>query len=694
MSIKFATAQAVPETIQLVGGWYTLGSELLRPPGTVRDSQNFEAVPDRTTGGYALIGGYERFDGRPKPSNASFSIVQLLSFTNVPTTGQTLTGGTSGSTGVIVAIGVNFLILTKLSASFLDNETVSVGATPIGTTTAVNTILSPLASAQYAAAAADIYRADIEEVFGEGPIQGVIEADLDGTGEVTYAFRSDGLVTKAYKSTTGGWVNVPFDHEISFTAGGAAVPAEGSTLTRGGVTATIKRVVLQDGAWSSNDASGRLIIGTPSGGNFTAGAATITGGINVTLSGAQTAITFAPGGLFEFDIGRFKVNGTKRRIYGCDGVNRGFEFDGTVMVPITTGTASDTPKHVKIHKDHLFFAFDSSAINSGIGRPYEWTADSGALETSVGDTITNFISQGGNEDTAVLGITTSSNTHFLYGKTAASWHLVSTNKGIGGTHYSAQQLEQGYWFSHAGVVNIRTTDTFGDFMQSSLTAGIPEFIAAQRARPMFSVTHHTKHQYRVYFNDGQALYTTIVNGKPIGNMRMIFPRSFSCGWGSKTSGNEERVLVGDSSNGYVYEMDIGSSFDGELIDAYLTLNKHVSRGHRAKKKYSSMSFELQGSFYATFQLGYTLTHNSPQVLQPGTSTYESSFSGAPAWDSFVWDAFTWDGATVSPTESDVRGTGFTFQPTIRTSSNYVKPFTISSITLHVTPLRNIKKMGR
>lgn len=692
MPIQFATPQAVPETIQLVGGWYTLGSALIAPPGTVRDSQNFEAVPDRT-GGYALIGGYERFDGQPKPSAASFSIVQLLSFTNLPTVGQTLTGGTSGATGVIVAIGVNFLVLTKVSAAFDDNEPVTVGATPIGTTTTISTTLSPLASAQYLAAAADVYRADIDEVPGEGPVQGVIEANLDGSGEVVYAFRSDGSNTLLYKSSSSGWVLVPFEYEVSFTAGGAAVPAEGTTLTQGGVTATIKRVVLQDGEWADSDGAGRFIIGAPSGGNFAAGAATI-GAINVTLSGAQTAITLSPGGLFEFDIGNFQGQASSRRIYGCDGANRGFEFDGTVFVPITTGTASDTPKHVKVHKTHLFFSFDSSAIHSGIGLPYKWTADSGALEIPVGDTITNFISQGGNETTAVLAITTPSNTHFLYGKSAASWNLISLNKGLGGTHYSAQQLEQGYWFSHSGVTNVAATDRFGDFVQSSLTPGIPQFIETQRARPMFGVTHHTKHQYRVYFNDGQALYTTIVNGKPFGSMRMVFPHTFSCGWGSKTSANEERVLVGASTTGYVYEMDIGSSFDGAVLDAYLTLNKNSSKGHRTKKKYGSLSFELQGNFYATFQLSYTLSHNSALVNQPGSATYDSSFSSAPAWDSFTWDTFTWDGATVSPTESDVRGTGFNFQPTIRTSSTYVKPFTISTITLHVTPLRNIKKMGR
>jgi len=690
--IQFATPPSIPETIQLSGGWYTLSSPLIIPPGAINDSQNWEVVAD-PSGGYALIGGYERFDGRPKPSDASYTIVQVDAFDSMPSVGNTLEGDVTGATGVIIAIGANYMVLTKLTGSFSDSEDLLVGATTIGTATTPSISLTPLEAAQFRALAADAYRDDIDPIPGSGPVQGVVEADLDGNGEVVYAFRSNGTNTLLYKSSSSGWTNIPFNFEVSFTAGGASAPADGATLTQGGVTATIKRVMLQDGEWADSDAVGRFIIGTPSGGNFAAGAATI-GGINVTLSGAQTQITLSPGGLFEFDIGNFIGASSGRRIYGCDGVNRGFEFDGTVFAPITTGFSSDVPKHVKVHKKHLFFAFNSSIGHSGIGFPYKWTADSGALEIGCGDTITNFISQSGNADTAVLGVTTRSNTHFLYGTSAANWNLISYNNGVGGAHYTAQLLEQGYWFSGSGIVNVRTTSAFGDFMQSSMTSRIPQFVVAQRSKNMFAVTHHTKHQYRVYFNDGQALYTTIVNGRSLGSARISLPHTFSCGWGSKTSSLSERVLVGGTTTGHVYEMDIGSSCDGEVLESYLTLNQNSSNAHRLKKKYSAISFDLQGNYYAAFQFGYSLTHSSALVNQPANVSYQSNFSGAPNWDEFVWDNFTWDGSTVSPTEGDVRGTGFNLQPTIRTSATYVYPFTVSSITLHSTKLRPIRKLGR
>ena len=97
------------------GGWDQLTPILSLKPGTLKDVQNFEVVP---TGGYARIGGYERFDGRPKPSNASSSVLQVASFTNTPSVGQTLTGFSSGATGVIAYVGANYLVLTKQSLTF------------------------------------------------------------------------------------------------------------------------------------------------------------------------------------------------------------------------------------------------------------------------------------------------------------------------------------------------------------------------------------------------------------------------------------------------------------------------------------------------------------------------------------------------------------------------------------------------
>ena len=60
-------------------------------------------------------------------------------------------------------------------------------------------------------------------------------------------------------TSAAGWVLVPLMEQISFTAGTTAY-TEGSTLTQGAVSSTVKRVVLESGTWGGGTAAGRLII--------------------------------------------------------------------------------------------------------------------------------------------------------------------------------------------------------------------------------------------------------------------------------------------------------------------------------------------------------------------------------------------------------------------------------------------------
>lgn len=679
--IKFSKQNIVPDIVALRGGWDTVTSVIAAQPGIIRDGINFD-ISTAESGGYTRIPGYERFDGRPSPSAASFSLVQVAIFQNVPTIGQTLTGFTSGATGVIVAIGSNYLAVTKVTGSFTNTEVVKVGATVIGTTVPLTVTLSALTTAQYSALAAEQYRTDIGPVPGSGPVRGVFGLTVSGVDNI-YAFRDNvgATATILHKATSSGWTVVPFYYEVAFTLGGATAPAEGATLTQGGVTATIKRIVWASGDWTANTAAGQFVITAPGGGNFAAGAAVI-GGINVTLSGIQTAIAFSVGGTFEFVNDNF-IGSTKGiRTYGCDGVNYGFEFDGDVLAFIRTGFSPDNPKHVKVHKKHLFYAFTSSVAHSGIGFPYKWTSVDGASEIGCGNTVTNFISQEGDASSAVLVITTIDNTHFLYGTGVGNWNKIAHDKGIGGAHYSGSRLDQGYWLSSSGIVNVRAAQVFGDFTQSTLSVAIPDFIAAQRTKPMFGLNNHSRSQYRLYFNDGLGLHVTVVNGKLRGLAKVSFPNAMYCGWSGKLSSLNEATYCGAASGGYVYKMDTGPSFDGQALDAYITLNPNSMKTPRWIKDYHGASLEMSGNFYANVQFGYALGYNSPNLLQAPIRSYDSGFSGAPLWDNVIWDAFSWDGVTSGPTEVDVRGEGVNIQPTIRCTTNYINSFTISSITFH------------
>ncbi len=695
MPIKFASARAKQPNVQydyvpFKGGLDQLTPTLAAGPGIIRDSQNFEVSANKG-GGYSRIAGYERFDGRPSPSDASYTLIQIASFTNVPTVGQTLTGGTSGATGVILAVAASYLILTKIVGTFTTSEAVTVGATPIGTTTPITTNLNQKTHAQYTQLAADNYRADIGAVPGAQAILGVVAMVVNSV-DVVYAFRNNAGSTNVeiYKSTTGGWVLVPFYNEVSFTAGGVATPGDGATLSQGGNTAIVKRIVLESGSWAAGTAAGRFIVVTPAPGNFAAGAATVNG-IAVTLSGAQTAITRPAGGKFEFEVGTFSGQVTSTKIYGCDGVGYGFEFDGDVYVPIHTGAAIDNPKHVKIHRNQLFWSYGSSVIHSAVGFPYKYAALDGASEIAVGDTVTNFITQPGSNSGPSLVITTENKTFVLYGTSAATWNLVQMSQGVGGVGYTAQTLNQAYWLDKPGVVNLYTTQNFGDFAQSTITENIPNVIAEHSTDLVVGVVNRAKSQYRLlYGNSAFGLYITIVNGKVLGMATVKFAEGMYSAWNSTTVNGVERIYCGSIDSGYVYRMDVGSSFDGEAIPAYLTLNWNATRSPRVIKRYRRASLEITGNFYAAVSFGYALGYNTSDLVQPQNTEYETGFGGVAHWDEVFWDAFTWDGSTVLPTEVQLRGSAVNIQPYISSTTNYIMPFTISSMMLHYTARRGVR----
>lgn len=667
------------------GGWDLSTPTLSLKPGAVRDCRNFEVSP---TGGYTRIGGYERFDGRPSPSDGIYAIVQVASFTNTPSVGQTLTGFSSGVTSIIIAVAANYMVVTKTSGSYTEGETVKVGGTVIGVQTATTASITAKLNAQYLNLAADNYRADIAAVPGSGPVRGVALYN-----DVLYAFRDNagGTAVDMHKSSAGGWVQVAFEYEVDFSNANTSV-GDGDTLTQGGVTATIRRVVVQTGTLLSGTNTGRLVISVAAGGNFAAGAATTTGAGALTLGGAETAITLATGGKFEFDKANFFGQASGLRLYGADGVNRMFEFDGTYFVPIETGNTPDNPKHLAALKNHLFYSIGSSAFSSGIGNPYNHTSTAGASEHATGDTVTGFLVQPGAQTSGAMAIFGRNNVFMIYGTSAVDWNMVNYSPGVGALDYTVQQMAQGFFLDDRGVTSLKTSQAYGNFDQATLTNNINKFIQSKRALVAYSTVSRERSQYRLLFSDGYALYATIVNGKYLGGMQVLFENPAYCACEGEMADGTEVLFFGAATGGYVYQLDKGSSFDGAAPNEYMVFNWNHADSPRTLKRWRKCSVEMQGDSYAEINFGYSLAYGSTEEMQPGTANYASNFSSS-SWDGsgIPWDGyFVWDGRTISPTEVAMEGTSENVQITISSDLDYLYPYTINSMILHYTPRRGVR----
>lgn len=678
-----ATGQPFP------GGLDLTTPTLRLQPGALRDVLNYECAP---FGGYSRVDGYERVDGHAAPSSAVYSLVQVVAFTNIPTVGQVVTQATSGATGMIVAVvtaPTPYIAVTKVTGVFDSTHALTTpGPVAVGTATTLMVALDARTKAIYTAAAADAYRALIAAVPGSGPVRGVVAMAFGGVDNL-YAFRDNagGTAEVLWKTSAAGWVVVPFLDTVSFTAG-TTEPFDGEVLTQGGVTATIQRVVWQTGAWAGS-AAGQFVIGAPAGGNFAAGAATTSGGSTITLSGAQTVIGMLPGGRFLFDKANFSGQAVTRRIYGADGVNPAFEFDGTTLVPIATGLSPDRPAHIRAHKNFLFVSQDASLLHSAAGLPFRWSSVDGAGEIATGDTVTGLITLPGSQTTATLGVFLRGNTAFLYGTDPTTFNFVTFNTGIGAVPFSIQNLFDTFFLDDLGAVTLKTTLNYGNFLPTTLTKNILPFIARERGNLLASSVNRSKSQYRLYFNDGYALYATILNQQYIGAGLLLTPVAFNCIDTTNLITDTEVTYAG-GMDGFVYELDQGTSYDGAAIPAYFVTAWDAIKSPRILKRFRAASIEVQGGSFAEINYGYQIGYNSDQLAQLPAIDEVLNLGAVPHWDNFVWDAFTWDGGGLTPTDVDETGTAENIRVTISSGTNYIAAYTVNSIIHHYSMRRGMR----
>lgn len=654
------------------------------PPGVCRAASNFE---HSITGGYTRIAGYDRYDGRPNPSDATYLLLTITVSAAI-NIGDTITGNSSAATGKVIAIDGDQYAVTRVSGTFLVNEIVKVGGVTKGTITTILGIESdPLTDAQYRLLAADDYRADIQAVPGSGSILGV--AFYDG---VVYAWRnnSGGTAANMYKSTSSGWTQVALGSELQFDGGtGEILDNQTVTGATSGATGVVKRVVLESGTWGAGTATGRLIFATITGAFQNNENLQVGGVTKAVADGTQAAITLAKDGRVETTVANFGGGTTSKRLYGCDTKNRAFEFDGTTYVPLATGMSPDTPTHIAFHKQHLFLSFNHSLQFSSLGNPYQWSPLLGAGELAMNDIITNLVVMPGDQSTGALGVYTRSDTSILYGTDSSTFKLTNFNTGTGAIAYTAQVLDQAYVLDDRGVIGLNATLNYGNFTPTSLTMNLRPFVQIRRNLATASVVNREKSQYRVFFSDGTGLYLTILNGKYLGAMPVQFSHPVTCAVEGEKPDGTETCFFG-STNGFVYRLDVGTSFDGGIIPASFNLVINAIGSPRILKRYRKASVEMSGDSYAEFAFGYDLGYRSESISQPLDQDIVNNLRAGYYWDGFVWDNFVWDGSDVSPAEVEVNGTAENIAVRFTSVSNLFQPFTVNSVILHYTPRRGLR----
>lgn len=703
--------QLKSEPVALFGGVDSVTTPLLVQPGKLISSSNYE--PD-INGGYRRMSGFERYDGQPRPSDASYWIMEVDT-SGTFNVGDEITGATSGATGKVVLIAeaavvesgfggffdllslcgitvsspsttsLSILILAKVTGTFSASETINVGGSPQGTFVDIeeNTASTGTLHAQYKNLAADAVRADIQSPPGSGPIRGVWYYK-----ENLYCFRDNVAATECimYKATSSGWSAITFGRELQFSTTTGEI-FEGDTVDQvsSGASGVVKRVLLRTGTWGGT-AAGTLVFDSITNGPFDHGQQLRVAGVNKAVTnGADTPITLQPGGRFEFDNINFFGTVDKQRMYFVDGVNYISEFDGTRLVPIRTGIGNDSPKHIVGHKNHLMVSVESSVQVSGIGNPYSWTALTGAAELGLGEECTGLLPQVGDAASGVLVITTDTRVLILYGNDTSDFNLVVYSPEAGAHRYTLQNIGFAYFMNKRGITQIQSSQAFGGFEMSVFSRLMQPFIDEKQGLQTASCVVEKKNQYRIFFNDGQGLIMHLSqtdNGMTASLMPFDYGEDLYinqvCSF-TDTSGAERLLAAG--SDGYVYELDRGTSFDGEPIAAHFMSVFNHSKSVRYIKRYKRTILQFRATNTVNVSIGYDLSYgnldpaysnavSTPQVIAKTTNEVGGY------WDNFNWDSFSWDASYLQEINVDTPGNGESIALIVSGETDLDEPYTV------------------
>jgi hypothetical protein len=523
---------------------------------------------------------------------------------------------------------------------------------------------------------------------------------------VNYAFRNNpaGTALDMWKSTSGGWKNVVLGYEMGFTVGTGTALVDGATI-RGllsGATASVQRVVLERGTFDGSDARGRVIFASKTG-DFIAGelmqvvSGALSGAQVATITANATRITLLPGGRVECFETNFEGQNDTKALYGTDGVNRGWEFDGTVYVPIVTGMTDDRPLHCFEFKKKLFFSFRGSVQHSGDGVPYQWITVVGAEEIALGDDITGYSRQGGD----ALLILSRNSSNQLIGSTRDDFVLKDLDPKAGAIPYTVQSLGDTFHFDDQGVRQIRRGSDYGNFDSSTVTRKVQgknpaaNLIAQIRTKVVASAVYRNRpNQYRVYGSDGSGLILGTGNRPTqfggmlqsvIGITTLQYPIGIACAWSGEDETGDDVVYLG-GTDGRVYQADKGSSFDGLDIEAYLITVFNNLKTPRQRKHYRHVVQEMTAVGYASMRVQPIFSYGDPDAA--AHALLNSSAQGAGSfWGVGNWGQFYWDARLVSTPDFDVHGNGINVALVYYSKNNYDLGHSLQSIFIHYTPRR-------
>jgi len=525
-------------------------------------------------------------------------------------------------------------------------------------------------------------RLGIQPVPGKGPVRGIFEYDGDifairqkFTGTNLGFYKANGSLWSGITATpapSDQWEEVEVYNTLKFYAGVDDFEI-GDTVTglTSGASATVIYVGATGGATGTGSLSGALTLGTITGGPFQDTEALQVSGATVALADGVVSTTFD--GTNETPCEIIKANfGDGEKVYITTGGDDIAVYDGTKLSKISLGTTAQLgggPTHLIEHKNYLFVSIGSSVFHSAVGDPRVFTALNNTVEFALGDEVTGFGKTAG----GLLAMLTRDKTHVLYGAEVADWEKKEQPSRIGAIPKSIQPGVNPIFTDVQGITTLSAVQEFGDFRATELSKMVSRSLQRNINNIVASVKIKDTQQYWLFFSDGTGIigyfgeenprftffgYTSDYYETPDLDLTEVVLNSDYediirpyVAFATDYIGGIERVFMGDQQ-GFVYEMNVGTSLDGAPLQGYLRLAPWNMKAPMLNKSFIKATVYVEAGEGSEVLASYELDYGDNSLERNRTNANElNNLSDVEPsggyWGIDEWGQFSWGGRAVS-----------------------------------------------
>ena len=155
---------------------------------------------------------------------------------------------------------------------------------------------------------------------------------------------------------------------------------------------------------------------------------------------------------------------------------------------------------------------------------------------------------------------------------------------------------------------------------------------------------------------------------------------------SATGSDGVERIFGAATNGYIYELERGTSLDGNAMPFHIMTHFHNSGSLRLRKNYHRTIVQLEAESFAEMQLGYSLSYGKSGISQTLQQSADV-IGGGSFWNQITDYAQVWGSPYVQEINFKTPGNGNSISIVIAGSSSKSGRFTLQTCTPFYKPNR-------